>query len=340
MIRSCVGALVIAMMTGPAYTETRLLDWADLHGWAMDDHAAALSVFRETCGDMKAGDWPVICALSAKNADPRVFFETFFRPVLITDGEPALFTGYFEPELSGSRHRTDRFDVPIYRPPDDLAEGQQWYSRSEIETSGVLENRGLEIVWLEGPVESFFLQVQGSGRIQLSDGGVLRVGYGGKNGHPYRSVGQELVRRGIFEEHEVSAQVIRNWVTENPDEGAELLRHNPSYVFFREVTQVPANRGPLGAMNRSITAGRTIAVDPDIVPLGAPVWLEKKGATPLRRLMIAQDTGAAINGAQRADIFYGTGDDAGRIAGKVRDGGRMIVLMPIDLAIALVDTDL
>ena len=161
------------------------------------------------------------------------------------------------------------------------------------------------------------------------------MGYAAANGHTYRSIGKELVRRGIYEPHQVSAQVIKNWVRRNPVEGRELLQHNPSFVFFRKVTHVPAERGPLGAMNRSVTPMRTVAVDPAYTPLGAPVWIEKGGRGPLRRLMIAQDTGSAIKGAQRADIFYGTGDYAGRRAGETRDPGRMVVLMPIQTAYAL-----
>lgn len=337
MMRTHLGAFAAAViMSAQASAETRLLDWADLHGWHNDDHAQAFDVFLETCRDMKAGDWPAVCAIAAKQTDPRRYFETFFRPVLITDESEALFTGYYEPELNGSRVQTGKYRFPLYRRPDDAPAGQ-WLSRREIEQSGILENRGLEIAWLESPVEKFFLQIQGSGRIKLNDGSHLRVGYGGKNGHPYRSVGKELVRRGIFEEHQVSAQVIRRWVDENPTEGAELLQFNPSYVFFREVTQVPADKGPLGAMNRSITGGRSVAVDPEYVPLGAPVWLEKNGRTPIRRLMIAQDTGSAVKGAQRADIFYGTGQDAGLEAGRIRDGGRMVVLLPIQEALARVD---
>mgnify|MGYP000521797435 CR=1 FL=1 len=145
----------------------------------------------------------------------------------------------------------------------------------------------------------------------------------------------ELVRRGVYDPHQVSAEVIKNWVRRNPDDGRELLYHNPSYVFFREVNQVPADQGPLGAMNRSVTTLRTVAVDPKFVPLGAPVWIEKEGKEPMHRLMIAQDTGSAIKGAQRADVFFGTGDKAGRAAGKLRDPGRMMVLMPIQRAYAL-----
>ncbi len=328
---------VISFLTGTAQANTKLLDWADLNGWANDDHAAALSVFTETCRDLDEGDWPVICKFADETTDARTFFERMFKPVLITDGEEPLFTGYYEPELLGSRNRNSRFDVPLYRRPDDAPNNGRWLTREELSETGVLEGRGLELVWLQSEVDKFFLQIQGSGRIRLNEGGAMRVGYGGKNGHPYRSIGNELVRRGIFEEHQVSAQVIRNWVENNPEDGADLLNHNPSYVFFREVSQVDPDKGPLGAMNRSVTAGRSIAVDPDFVPLGAPVWLEKAGAKPFRRLMVAQDTGAAINGAQRADIFYGTGADAGREAGRIRDGGRMVVLLPVEDAMALVD---
>ncbi|MEM7318772.1 MAG: MltA domain-containing protein, partial [Pseudomonadota bacterium] len=152
---------------------------------------------------------------------------------------------------------------------------------------------------------------------------------------PYRSIGVELVRRGIFPAHRVSADVIKNWVRRNPQAGNQLLFHNPSYVFFREVGHVKSEDGPLGAMNRSVTAHRSIAVDPAFTPLGAPVWVEKDGRDPIRRLMVAQDTGSAIKGAQRADIFFGTGDSAGQAAGKLRDPGRMVVLLPIQRAFAL-----
>jgi membrane-bound lytic murein transglycosylase A len=255
----------------------------------------------------------------------------FFRPVLIGGDETALFTGYFEPELDGSRVRTARFRYPVYGVPPELGQGR-WLSRAEIETSGVLEGRGLEIAWVDDAVELFFLQVQGSGRIRLRDGRVIRVGYGARNGHEYRSVGHEMVRRGLYEPHEVSARVIANWVRRNGEAGRLLLHHNPSYIFFREVDLDDPGLGPLGAMNRSITPLRTIAVDPIHTPLGAPVWIEKDGATPMRRLMVAQDTGGAIRGPQRADIFFGFGDAAGEEAGEIRDPGRMIVLLPIERA--------
>lgn len=315
----------------------RILDFDELDGWTADNHGAALAVFLNTCADLDDPDWQSLCAL-ARTQDPaaaRAFFELLFRPVLIEDGQPGLFTGYFEPELDGARFPSGRFRYPLYRMPPEAKAANPWLSRRDILTSGVMNNRGLEIAWVDDPVELFFLQIQGSGRIRLPDGRSLRVGYGGANGHPYRSIGVELVRRGIFGAHQVSAQVIKRWVRQNPQAGHELLFHNPSYVFFREVSRVKATDGPLGAMNRSVTPLRTIAVDPAHTPLGAPVWIEKNGAGKMRRLMIAQDTGSAIKGAQRADIYFGTGDAAGQAAGQLKDPGRMIVLLPIQRAFAL-----
>jgi membrane-bound lytic murein transglycosylase A len=320
-----------AAASGPSYT---VLDFDELRGWQHDDQSRALEVFKETCPDMRDADWLSLCALATNQKNARTFFELFFRPVLIRDDAEPLFTGYFEPELRGSPVPTPRYRYPLYRKPPDLR-GQLYYTRRQIEEDGVLDGKGLEIAWIDDPVDVFFLHIQGSGRVRFENGDLLRVGYGGKNGHDYQSVGKFLVQRGIYEPHQVSAQVIQSWVKRHPVEGAKLLRLNPSYVFFREVSQVPPHKGPLGAMNRSITALRSIAVDPAFVPLGAPVWIEKGGDTPMRRLMVAQDTGSAIKGAQRADIFFGTGKAAGLAAGRTRDSGRMVVLMPIRRAYAL-----
>ncbi|MEP3297206.1 MAG: murein transglycosylase A [Pseudoruegeria sp.] len=315
--------------------EYSILGFEDLEGWAEDDHVAALSAFLETCKDLKAPVWSPLCKLARSNPSAQQFFEVFFKPVLIEDDRPMLFTGYFEPELDGSLVPTSRYRYPLYQTPPEAQVGP-FASRREIEENALLAGRGLEIAWVDDPVELFFLQIQGSGRIRLTNGNTLRVGYGGKNGHNYRSIGQELVRQNIYQPHQVSAQVIKNWVRRNPVQGQELLWHNPSYVFFRRVKNIATHKGPLGAMNRSITTGRSIAVDPSYTPLGAPVWIEKKGQEPMNRLMIAQDTGSAIKGPQRADIFYGTGDGAGATAGKVRDTGRMVVLLPIPQAFDLV----
>lgn len=318
-----------------------VLGFDALQGWAADDHAAALRAFLATCGDLRDPDWVALCRLAKVQspATARTFFELFFRPVLVQDGTPTLFTGYYEPEIEGSRSRSERFRYPVYRMPPEASAQRPWLTRAEIEQQGTLQGRGLEIAWVDDPTALLFLQIQGSGRILLPDGSHIRIGYQGDNGHPYRSIGQEMVRRGIYKAHQVSAKVIGSWVKRHPLEGAELLRHNPSYVFFREIKDVSAEAGPKGAMNRSLTAMRSVAIDPAFVPLGAPVWIEKKGFRGMRRLMIAQDTGSAIKGPQRADVFVGSGPGAGKEAAKIKDGGRLVMLLPIQRAYALLTED-
>ena len=329
--------LSVLLMTGAQNALAQMLDFEGLDGWNNDDHRAGLTAFLATCDKLKGPDWQPICRFAAdagaSDASAKAFFELFFKPVIIGN-PPALFTGYYEPELNGSLTRNPRFAYPIYRKPPELTEGQTYLDRASIE-AGALRGRGLEIAWLEDPVEVYFLHIQGSGRIRLPDGRVMRVGYGGKNGHPYRSVGAEMIRRGTHTPDQVSAQEIRSWVRSNGSAGSAMLNFNPSYVFFRKLDDLPAEKGPIGAMGRSISALRSVAIDPDYTPLGAPVWIEKDGRNPIRSLMVAQDTGGAIKGMQRADIFYGTGDGAGDAAGTVKDGGRLIVLLPIDRAYAM-----
>ena len=331
----CACLLAVSMTATPA--PAQMLDFEALDGWPEDNHRAALIAFLETCDTLDAPDWQPICRLAAdaggSDASAKAFFELMFKPVLIGD-PPALFTGYYEPELDGSPIRTPRFAYPIYARPPELQDGQVYYDRATIE-SGALRGRGLEIAWLDDPVEAFFLQIQGSGRIRMTDGRVIRVGYAGRNGHAYRSVGKEMIARGMRTPDQVSAQDIRHYVRGNPTAGNALLNTNPSYVFFRKIGDLPADKGPIGAMGRSITAMRSVAIDPSFTPLGVPVWIEKTGDNPIRSLMVAQDTGGAIKGAQRADIFYGTGAAAGDAAGTIKDGGRMILLLPIDRAYAM-----
>ena len=220
--------------------------------------------------------------------------------------------------------------------PDEVRAGGIWKTRRDIEKNELLKGRGLEIAWVENPADIFFLQIQGSGRLRLQDGMTIRLGYGGSNGHRYQAIGPNLVELGVLQEHEVSANRIIQWVQNNLEQGQEIIWKNPAYVFFRRVDDVPGYKGPLGAMNRSLTTLRTLAVDSKYVTLGMPIWLEKGGSRPLNRLMIAQDTGSAITGPQRADMFFGTGSQAGIAAGLTKDTGRMILLMPIEDARALV----
>jgi len=328
-------ALLLTLMTVPAAAQ--VYGFESLDGWAQDDHLAALQTFRRTCNLMTRADWVPLCKLAQDVDDTpsaaRQFFELLFKPTLI-GSPPALFTGYYEPVLQGSPTRSARYAYPIYRRPPELRDGTAWHDRAAIE-GGILRGRGLEIAWLDDPVEVFFLHIQGSGRIRMTNGTTIRVGYAGRNGYAYRSIGQELVARGIFTRSQVSADTIRQWVRNNPSTGMALLNHNPSYIFFRKISTLADADGPVGAMGRSITTLRSVAVDPDFVPMGAPVWIEKGGDDPMQRLMIAQDTGGAIKGAQRADIFFGTGTDAGRQAGNIKDGGRLLQLLPIDRAYAM-----
>jgi membrane-bound lytic murein transglycosylase A len=332
-------AVVAAMTAGPAKAE--LLDFEALDGWREDRHAEALVAFLKTCDLIDQPDWAPLCAVAADvpqdDVSARSFFELFFKPVVVGK-PPALFTGYFEPELEGSPVRTGRFQYPIYRRPPELRDGTLYHSREAIE-NGAIAGRGLELAWLDDPVDVYFLQVQGSGRIRMTDGTVVRVGYAGANGHSYRSVGQEMVRRGTHSLDQVSAPEIASWVRSNPGEGKALLHSNPSYVFFRKIGTLEPKDGPIGAMGRSITTMRSVAIDPKFTTLGAPVWIEKEGRDPIRSLMIAQDTGGAIKGMQRADIFFGTGAGAGQAAGTVKDPGRMVLLLPIDRAFAMLDAD-
>lgn len=327
--------LLAAMTAAPA--NAQVLEFEQLDGWYDDTHADALVAFLRTCDLIDVPDWRPICAVAADapqdDASARSFFELFFKPVMI-GAPPALFTGYFEPELDGSPVRTPRYAYPIYRRPPELADGVAYHTRASID-GGAIAGRGLELAWLDDPIDVYFLQIQGSGRIRMTDGNVIRVGYAGANGQPYRSIGKEMVRRGSHTMDQVSAQEIRAWVRRNPTAGRELMHTNPSYVFFRTIGDLAADQGPIGAMGRSITTLRSVAIDPAFTPLGAPVWIEKDGREPLRRLMMAQDTGGAIKGTQRADIFYGTGAKAGDAAGTVKDPGRMILLLPIDRAYAL-----
>lgn len=293
----------------------RRLAFSRLAGWAADDHAAALAAYAVTV-DLLGPDWP-----RPEGGDARAFFERNFRLVL-NGTPPAVLTGYYEPEVAGAAAPAGVFRHPLYALPPDLPGP----NRAEIEAGNLLA--GHELVWLDSPVEAFLAQVQGSVRVRVADGRVRRFGFAGKNGREYRSIGAELIRRGEVAAEEMSVGAIRDWCARHPGEVAELLRHNPSFVFFRAL-DLPEDSGPLGCMGRPVTAGRSLAVDPKHVPLGAPVWVEGDTSAAL---MIAQDTGSAIKGAQRGDLFCGSGAEAGERAGKMRFSGRLVTFLPVALA--------
>jgi membrane-bound lytic murein transglycosylase A len=306
------------------------------------------------------GDWQPACraAVAASPGDAagaRAFFESWFQPVAVTrGGDPVgLFTGYYAPVMDGSPTRTDRFDVPLYGMPPELVmvdlgafrpslKGQRiagkvegnrlvpYATRAEI-VGGALDRRGLEIMWLDDPVDAFFLQIQGSGLVRLPQGGLVRLGYAGQNGHPYTSVGKLLVDRGEMTLAEASMQSIRDWVNAHPEKGRALLNENESFVFFAEQDA----EGAIGAQGVVLTEGRSLAIDRKHMPLGAPIWLDvtsEDGARHLQRLVISQDTGGAIIGVVRGDFYWGEGDQAAEQAGRMKDRGRYFILLPKPLA--------
>ena len=296
------------------------LDYSELLGWRDADFDAALSAYRKS---VPLDGWPD----PATAHQAREFFEKNFVPVLISDGNNAHFTGYYEPEYSGSLTQSEKYFCPVF----GLVETS--LTRKEIDQGTALN--GHELVWLSDPVDRYFLQVQGSGRIILDSGEVLRLGYAGRNGHPYVSIGQELIRDGLLEAETISAQLVADWLRRHPDQGREIMWRNPSFVFFQKVSGASDQTGPIGTAGCPVTANVSIAVDTGFVPLGAPVWIEVASAAPFSSLTIAQDTGSAIKGPQRADIFMGTGSDAGEKAGQMNSGGRLVVLLPIGLAAEL-----
>ena len=306
---------------------------------------------------LKGGDWQPVCAAAggvatADKTAARAFFETWFTPYAVIKGESdqGLFTGYFEAELRGSRVRQGRFTVPIYAPPKDLVtvalgrfdsalkgrriqgkvEGPSlvpYDTRAAIDR-GALAGRGRPLLWVDDPVDAFFLHVQGSGRVAMTDGSISRLGFAAHNGRGYVSIGRVLIDRGALPKDGVSMQSIRAWMANNPTEAAALMAENPRYIFFQFLT----GAGPLGAAGVPLTAGRSLAVDRASVPLGVPVWLDTNDPIardqPLRRLMVAQDTGGAIKGAIRGDVFWGAGQEAAQRAGRMQEKGRWYLLLP------------
>jgi len=337
----------------------RAATWNDLPGWADDSALDAFATFLHGCAVLKNKvEWQKTCAeatdTARDDASLRRFFEAHFTAyaVINPDGTAeGSITGYYEPLLRGSRKSSSQYRFPVLGVPDDLlvvdlsevypdlknlrlrgrVDGRRvvpYYNRADIE-AGKSAAAGHEILWVDDAVELFFLQIQGSGRVALEGGETVRLSYAEQNGYPYRSVGRLLVERGELTLDQASMQGIKAWGMRNPDKLPELLGNNASYTFFREVP-LDAN-GPPGALGVPLSAGRSLAIDPRVVPLGAPVFVSTtwpNSSLPLNRLMAAQDTGGAIKGAVRADFFWGSGDVAAAQAGRMRQNGRMWVLLP------------
>ena len=305
------------------------LSFGDLDGWNQDDHDKALDVFSKTQSQFLRNLSPKAKGKNKSFSSSQEFFEHSFVPTLIDFPNRSFFTGYYEAEILGSAVPDKEFQFPIYKRPPDLKKGKKWLSRRELEESNILQEKSLEIVYLRNRVEVFLLQVQGSGRVTLTDGSVIRVGYDGRNGHEYISIGQILIKWGVFSAENISGHAIKHWLTLNPQIADELLYQNPSYIFFKVMSDLEEEAGPIGTSNSSLEELRSIAVDPQYIPLGSPVWIEIKGSYPLNRLMVAQDTGSAIKGPSRVDIFFGRGDDAEKMAGQIKDYGRVAVFKNI-----------
>ena len=348
-------------------TELEPSSFSKLDRWQTDDHAASFATFRKSCSALLkrrgkicpfAEDLQVACRaaveipLPADKETARKFFEENFLPVRISKlGErDGFLTGYYEPIVEGSRTRHGEYIHPIYRTPPDLKtrvkQGVRslrhrigrtiagYFDRGAIE-AGALEGRGLEICWLKDPVESFFIHVQGSARVRLEDGKQLRLNFNAHNGYPYVSIGKVMIDRGIATRDQMSMDLIRTYFAEDPEEAREIMNQNRSYVFFREISELPGDIEPPGAQGVNLTALRSIAVDKNLHVYGTPFWIEAelpiesdKSETKFRRLMIAQDTGGAIVGPARADLYFGAGLKAGTQAGRIKNPGLFYMLVP------------
>jgi len=346
-------AALVGLRSGPAVRDLRLIS---------TDARGALASFRESCPKLLARtdasgltrneDWRPSCAAAGTwpDAEAQRFFEDQFEAVVVGPGESHV-TGYYEPEIAGSRTRRPGFEVPVYRMPPDLvrdwpaetpasertgraplgrrdASGNfvPYFKRAEIE-DGALAGQGLEIAWAADAIEFFFLQIQGSGRLKTPEGEVIRIGYAGQNGAGYTAIGGIMRQRGLIGEgtgYATSMQGIVQYLRDHPTEGRAIMRENESWVFFRELT----GDGPLGALEVPVRRENSVAADPAYVPLGAPVFLHGGDRQELHGLWIAQDTGGAIKGPNRFDSFWGAGDDAERIAGGMNDRGRALLLLP------------
>jgi peptidoglycan lytic transglycosylase A len=372
LLAGCQVAPTVAPPAGPSRALFSVTNYRELPGWNDDDVQAAWPAFRVGCKALAARAqtqalWQAPCTAAdaideSDGAAVRRFFERNLTPYRLTASDGAdtgLVTGYYEPLLQGSRTPGPAYPAPLYAPPDDLLvielsdlypelkgkrvrgrlDGRRvvpYWPRADID-AGRANVAGKALVYVTDPVDAFFLHIQGSGRVQLAEGGTMRVGYADQNGQPFRSVARVLIDRGEMTVGEASMQGIRAWGQRHPDALPQLLDENPSYVFFREVPPpAPGSLearidGPIGSLGVPLLAERAIAVDPRAVPLGAPVFIattEPLSDAPLQRLVMAQDTGGAIHGPIRADYFWGFGDEAGRLAGRMRQQGRMWILWP------------
>ena len=342
---------------------TEAVSFADLADWKDDDQKAAFDTFLKSCGAILNGTRAMraarpfygalfkVCerAVSAGNLDrgrARAFFEDNFKPMrVIPAGQTqGFFTGYYETEVDGSRFPSDEYAIPVYAAPAETVRKRQSkvfadLDRTRIE-DGALAGKSLEICYVKSPIDAFFAQIQGSTRVKLDSGRLLRLNYVASNGMPYTPVGKFLIDRGIVSKEEMSMDKIREFMEANPEEGKALRQKNRSFVFFRE-TPLGAHDECIGAQGVPLTPGRSLAVDKKIHIYGTPIWIDaefpiesEKPETKFRRLLVAQDTGSAIVGPARADIYFGHGEEISHIAGRIKQNGQFVMLVPQSIAVS------
>jgi membrane-bound lytic murein transglycosylase A len=360
----------------PPLLRYEAVQWSALPGWQQDDITAAWPALLASCSAPRMGSaWVAFCtaarAIAAQDVRAqRALIEAGLRPFrIVTEtadvhrerSDTGLITGYYEPVLKGSRKRSAVFRTPLYAVPDDLVTvelGELYPALKGERIRGRLQGRritpfpdraaltdgralaGKEIVWVDDAIDAFFLQIQGSGRVQLDDGSTIRLAYADVNGHPYRAIGRYLVERGELTVEQATAPGLREWLQQHPERQAEVFNANPSVVFFREEKLGDPNVGPRGSLAVPLTSGRSLAVDARWLPLGAPLFLATTHpltGEPSQRLMLAQDTGGAIRGALRADFFFGLGGEAGDLAGRMRQQGALWLLWPRDQPLPAID---
>lgn len=331
------------------------VDFQSLDGWENDDHKKALQAFMQSCNkfskmaqnrsvggqisDIKVGDFRDVCDIAQivkgmSDSQAKNFFENWFKPFLVSNsskGSKGTFTGYYEASLKGSKIQTEKFQYPVYARPKDLT-SEPYLSRKEIE-NGALEGKGLELLYVDNKSELFSMHIQGSGRVELTNGNVVRVAFAGRNNLPFTGVGSYMVEKGYINRSNLNAQSVKEWIDSNPDKADEVMNVNNAYTFFK----IADGEYVVGGQGVPLTAERSLAVDSEVIPYGFPLWLDtnltRKGGSKEKysHLFVAQDTGSAIKGAVRGDIFFGYGDDAEEKASYMSSQGKYYILLPINM---------
>jgi membrane-bound lytic murein transglycosylase A len=353
-LSSCLFSQPISIV-GKGDIKLNQVEFSDLNGWEFDDHKKALQALVHSCakfakmpqnrlvggqiGNIRASDFRDVCDIAEmvkpmSNSQTKNFFENWFRPFLVQTRygrDSGTFTGYYESSLNGSRVKTDRYKYPIYGRPKDLT-SEPYLSRAEIE-DGALSGKGLEIIYVDDRAELFFLHIQGSGRIKLPDGNEVHVSFAGKNNQPFTAVSNYMVDRGYINRAQMNAKSVKNWLKDNPDKADEVMNVNAAYTFFK----IADGEYVVGGQGVPLIAERSLAIDSEIIPYGLPMWLEtdltRKGGAreTYNHLFVAQDTGSAIKGTIRGDIFFGFGDEAEDKASYMNAKGRYFILLPVGI---------